>query len=52
MVDEQGFGQAGHAFDEHVAVGEEADEHFFHHGVLAHDHLADLGQQFLLYTFQ
>jgi hypothetical protein len=39
----QGLGQAGHAFQQHVAAGEQTDEDAVDHGLLAHDDLAHLG---------
>ena len=46
-TDEQGLGEAGHAFEEDVAVGEEGDEQAFDDLVLADDGLADFSAQFL-----
>jgi len=45
--DEQGLGEAGHAFEEDVAVGEEGDEQALNDGVLADDGFADFFTQFL-----
>ncbi len=48
---EQGFGDAGHAFDEGVVAGEDGDERLFDDVVLADDDLAGLrprlGEDFL-----
>ena len=40
---QQRLGQAGRAGDEAMATGEERDEQFLNHGVLADDGLAQLG---------
>jgi hypothetical protein len=39
-LDREGLGQAGHAFEEDVAVGEQADEQPLDHVTLADDDLA------------
>ena len=39
------FGQAGNAFQQHVAVGEQADQQAVHQLFLADDHLADFVAQ-------
>jgi hypothetical protein len=44
---EEGLGEAGHALEEDVAVGEEGDEQALDNLVLADDGLADFGAQFL-----
>src|SRR5690606_2615045 len=45
--DEQGLGQAGHAFEQHVSVGEEGDEQALDNLILTDDGLADFGAKFL-----
>jgi len=40
--DRQGLGQAGNAFQKHVAVGQQTDHQAFHQVSLAYNHLADL----------
>ena len=40
-ADEQGLGDAGHAFDERVLAGEDGDERLIDHVLLADDDLAD-----------
>ena len=42
-ADQQGLGQAGHAHQQHVAAGEEGDQHLLDHLLLADDDLGDLG---------
>ena len=44
-ADGQGFGQAGHAFEQDVAVGEQADQQPVHQLFLADDDAADFGAQ-------
>ena len=39
----QGLGQAGHAFEQDVAAGEQADQQAVEHDPLADDDLVDLG---------
>ena len=39
-LDGEGLGQAGHAFEQDVAVGEQADEQAVDQPVLAHEHAA------------
>ena len=46
-LDEQRLGEAGHALEEHVAVGEQRDEQALDDGVLADDGLADFFAEFL-----
>ena len=43
-VDEQGLGQSGHAHQQAVAAGEEADEDLLDDVVLADDDLAELSE--------
>ena len=43
--DRQGLGQAGNADRQAVAAGEEADQHFLDHLLLADDHLVDLAAE-------
>ncbi len=45
-ADEEGLGDAGHAFDEGVMAGEDDDERFLDDIVLADDDLADFGTSF------
>jgi hypothetical protein len=45
--DGQGLGQAGHAFDQDVPVGQQADKQTLHHGHLADHDLVHLGQDVL-----
>ena len=40
-LDRERLGQAGHAFQQDVAVGQQADEQPFHQVFLADDHAAD-----------
>ena len=40
-ADEQGLGDAGHAFDQRVLVGEHGDERLVDHVLLADDDFAD-----------
>ena len=42
-ADRQGLGQAGHALEQDVAVGHQAQQQAFDHVALADDDLADLG---------
>jgi hypothetical protein len=42
--DQQRLREAGHADQQAVAAGEERDERLLHHGLLPHDHLAQLGR--------
>ena len=44
-LDGQGLGEAGHAFEQHVAVGEQADEQAVHEVFLADDDAAQLALQ-------
>ena len=44
-LDRERLGEAGHALDQQVAVGEEADHQPLDERVLADDHLAHLGQE-------
>ena len=46
-LDRQRLGQAGHALEQHVAAGEQADEHPLEHRVLADDHPLDLVERLL-----
>ena len=46
-LDRQRLGEAGHAFEQHVAAGEQADEDALDHVALADDDLADLAEQLL-----
>ena len=46
-LDRQRLGQAGHALEQHVTAGQQSDEDALHHGALADDHLADLGEEAL-----
>ena len=41
----QGLGQARHAFEQYVPIGQQADQEAFDHVLLADDHLADLRDQ-------
>ncbi len=43
--DEQRLAEAGHTLQQHVAAGEEADQHVVDHVVVTDDHLLDLGAQ-------
>ena len=43
-LDGQRLGQAGHALEQHVAAGQQADEHALEHRVLSDDHPFDLVQ--------
>ena len=45
-LDEERLGEAGHALEEDVAVGEEGDEQALDGGILADDGLADFVAQF------
>jgi len=45
--DEEGLGEAGHTFEQHVAVGEEGDQQPLHGVVLADHGLADFIAKFL-----
>src|SRR5262249_20352203 len=42
---EQRLGQTGNAHQQAVTASEQSDQELFHHGVLAHDHLADFGAE-------
>ena len=42
-MDQQGLGQAGHAHQQAVASGKEADERLLDDGILADNHLAQFG---------
>lgn len=44
--DQEGFGQAGHAFEENVTVGQEGDEEPFDDGFLANDRFVDFAANF------
>ena len=46
-LDEEGLGEAGHALEQHMAVGEEGDEQALDDGILADDSLADFCAEFL-----
>ncbi len=46
-LDEERLGEAGHALEEDVAVGEEGDEQVLDGGILADDGLADFVAKFL-----
>ena len=41
------FARPGHAFDQHVPAGEQADEHPLEHLLLPGDHAPDLEQRLL-----
>ena len=43
--DGEGLGEARHALEQEVPVGEEADDEALHEGVLADDDLPDLGHE-------
>ena len=43
----EGLGQAGHAFEQHVSVGQQAHQQPFDQVLLADDDLADFVQQWL-----
>ena len=43
--DGQGFGQAGHAFEQHVAIGEQANDQSFDQIALADDDFSDFAEQ-------
>jgi hypothetical protein len=45
-ADEEGFGEAGHALEQDVAVGQEGDEEAFDDLVLTDDGLGDFGAEF------
>jgi hypothetical protein len=45
--DEQRLGEAGHAFKQDVAVGEERNEQAFDDGILADDGFGDFSAEFL-----
>ena len=45
--DEEGLGEAGHAFEEDVAVGQQGDQHAFDDSFLADDGLANFVAEFL-----
>ena len=45
--DEQGFGEAGHALQQHVAIGEQRYEQALDNGILADHGLADFLTKFL-----
>ena len=44
-ADRERLRQAGHAFEEHVAVGEQADEEAVHEVLLADDDACDFGSE-------
>ena len=44
-LDGKGFGQAGHAFEQDVAVGQQADDQAFDQIILADDDLADFAKK-------
>ena len=46
-LDRQRLGEAGHALDQQVALGEQADEDALEHGVLPGDHPPDLEERLL-----
>ena len=46
-LDRQGLGETGHAFDEQVALRQQADEHTLEHRVLPGDDPADLEERLL-----
>ena len=48
-ADEQRLAQAGHAFDQHVAAGEQGDERAQHEFLLADVDVVDLGEDFFKY---
>ena len=45
--DQQRLAQPGHAFEQHVAAGEQADQHVVDDVAVADDHLPDLGPKAL-----
>ena len=47
-LDEQRFGQAGHAYQQAVALRKHGREHQPHHFILPHDDLADFLPQLLI----
>ncbi len=44
-LDQQGLGQAGHAFQQDVAVGQQRDQDALDHGLLPHHDGVDVGQE-------
>ena len=46
-ADEERLGEAGHALEQHMAVGQQGDEHALDDGILANDGLPDFSAEFL-----
>ena len=46
-LDEERLGEAGHALEQHVAVGEQGDQQALDDDILADDGLGDFGAEFL-----
>ena len=44
-LDRERLGQPGHAFEQHVAIGQQPDQQALDQVGLAHDHLAHFGKQ-------